>query len=471
MKFTTATASALFLASLATAGVIPDENNEVYKRQPWYSRIEDDAVESKVEKRQPWYSRIEDDAVESKVEKRQPWYSRIEDDAVESKVEKRQPWYSRIEDDAVESKVEKRQPWYSRVENDAVESKVEKRQPWYSRIEDDAVEEEKRSLYNNYPFSAIASSDLASHAAASNESLSKRVVSLEEHDAKEQKTKDWVYGRVRDDPLRISSDRGVKMLSYEIKPATDRVDRDHVPAHLEQMIAAARTDQERVSLLNFYLQVTGRDPRPASELGYDRTRDEPTLVDTDEVGFGYATGQQHQIHCANMIADAVDLGKDNINDFWMIHIVHCVAMIKVFAGALENYRDPVQPLNALARARLDKNYEMADWEDENGNVISMLHRNPKVSSLLQSLDCQQHGATTQETQMTGWVIFLIVEAVLATVGLTIMVGWRYVRDPIVAIPAYLKMDAARFSIPAYFKIGTASFSDEDEKPFMPTSDR
>lgn len=185
-----------------------------------------------------------------------------------------------------------------------------------------------------------------------------------------EELKKWVYGTMREDTLRDTSDRGRRLLEYEVTPATDRVDREHIPGHLQDMMDNAINDQERVSVLNFYLQVTGREPRVADELGWNRTRDEPTLLDNDEVGYGYALGSQHQHHCANTLADAVDLGKDNINDFYMIHVIHCLSLIKIYSEKLDFYREPVQPLTDGARHRLENNYQMSDWEDEDGNVIS-----------------------------------------------------------------------------------------------------
>lgn len=177
---------------------------------------------------------------------------------------------------------------------------------------------------------------------------------------------------MRQDKLRETSDRGRSLLEFEVTPATDRVDREHIPAHLQETIDNAINDQYRVSVLNFYLQVTGREPRTAEELGWNRTRDEPSLLDNDEVGYGYALASQHQHHCANTLADAIDLGKDNINDFYMIHIIHCLSLVKIYSEKLDFYKEPVLPLTELARGRLERGFKMSDWEDEDGNIISTL---------------------------------------------------------------------------------------------------
>lgn len=177
---------------------------------------------------------------------------------------------------------------------------------------------------------------------------------------------------MRQDKLRDTSDRGRSLLEFELRPATDRVDREHVPAHLQEAMDNAINDQHRVSMLNFYLRASGREPRPADELGWNRTREEPCLLDSDEVGYGYALASQHQHHCANTLADAIDLGKDNINDFYMIHVIHCLSLVKIYSEKLDFYKEPVLPLTDQARGRLEKGYEMSDWEDEDGNIISTL---------------------------------------------------------------------------------------------------
>lgn len=204
------------------------------------------------------------------------------------------------------------------------------------------------------------------------DTAAKRSTTLAEHEAQNAKLRAWVYDTMRQDKLRDTSDRGRKLLEYTVRPATDRVDREHIPTYLTEVIEGAVNDQERVSLLNYYLQVTGREPRVASELGWNRTRDEPTLLENDEIGYGYALGSQHQHHCANTLADAIDLGKDNINDFWMFHIIHCLAIVKIYSEKLDFYHEPVQPLTDVARSLLEKGYAMEDSEEEDGSITSEL---------------------------------------------------------------------------------------------------
>ena len=54
----------------------------------------------------------------------------------------------------------------------------------------------------------------------------------------------------------------------------------------------------------------------------------------NEVGYGYALSGQHQYHCAEFLADAVELGKDNINDFYLRHVIHCLGLVKHLASKL-----------------------------------------------------------------------------------------------------------------------------------------
>lgn len=145
-------------------------------------------------------------------------------------------------------------------------------------------------------------------------------------------------------PLRETSDRGRKLFEFQVKPATDRVDHEHVPDHILPLFENAINEQQRVTYLNLYLQVTGRQPRSATELGWNATREEPTLLENDEVGYGYALAIQHQHHCANILADAIDLGRDNINDFFLVHIVHCISLLKIYAKHLSEYCEPVWTL-------------------------------------------------------------------------------------------------------------------------------
>jgi hypothetical protein len=63
----------------------------------------------------------------------------------------------------------------------------------------------------------------------------------------------------------------------------------------------------------------------------------------NEVGYGYALDGQHQYHCADLLADAIEVGKSDINNFYLRHTIHCLSLIKTLAAKL---KDP-QPLVQL----------------------------------------------------------------------------------------------------------------------------
>lgn len=348
-----------------------DATSQAEKRQPWYAEREADTTPG-VTKRQPWYAEREGDTAPGK---RQPWYAEREADATPN-VGKRQPWYAEREADTV-AEHERRQPWYAEREADT-EAGPEKRQLWYAEREQDAEANgdlEKRMsppqeygpdprLWLNTPRMvsgpAIARAVQRKDPIALGSAQRRSILSAEQHEAEDQAIRDWVYHNMRVDPLSETSDRGRKLFEFQVKSATDRVDREHVPAHILPLFENAINEQQRVTYLNLYLQVTGRQPRSATELGWNATREEPTLLENDEVGYGYALASQHQHHCANILADAIDLGRDNINDFFLVPIVDCISLLNIYAEHLSEYREPVRTLTDLARGRLERGFGMAD---------------------------------------------------------------------------------------------------------------
>ncbi|KAI1349925.1 hypothetical protein F5Y01DRAFT_326794 [Xylaria sp. FL0043] len=433
-------------------------DGSVEKRQPWYVIKEADAeADGSVDKRQPWYVIKEADAeADDPVEKRQPWYVIKEADAAaDDAVEKRQPWYVIKEADAeidgeVDSSVERRQPWYVIKEADAeADTSVDKRQPWYVIKEADAEAEvsvDKRmappASYGVDPQilrdeSHMITRSTLSRALRSANRVGKRSIPLEDQAAEDQALKDWVYSQMRENPLRETSDRGRKLFEYDIVPADDQVDRDHVPEHLKTLFDNAINEQEKVTYLNLYLQVTGRQLRAATELGWNGTHPVPTLLETDEIGYGYALASQHQHHCANTLADAIDLGRDNINDFYLFHIIHCISLLKVYAERLSDYREPVRTLSDIARGRLERGFQMSDWEEEDGTIIKMgmLERNPKTSALLTVL--RNTESSSHSSGLNAWVIVLIVEAALTNLILGFLGARALIATRRRAPPAYI----------------------------------
>ena len=171
----------------------------------------------------------------------------------------------------------------------------------------------------------------------------------------EKSLREWIYHDMRREPLRTSSERGKAFFEFTPKPRNDLVDRQHVPAELRERFDSAKTDAERVSMLNYYLMVTGREPKPASELGFQPTFDKPGLTEKNEVGFGYALAGQHQMHCTNFVADAIDIGKANLNDFFLKHTIHCLGLLKYLAPQL-TMKQPTSFLLPEANERVANNY-------------------------------------------------------------------------------------------------------------------
>ena len=154
------------------------------------------------------------------------------------------------------------------------------------------------------------------------ETLTKRAgLDNAEKESYEKALRDWIYYDMRGKALRDSSERGKAFFEFTPKPRDDEVDRWHVPQELQERFNGTDSDAEKVSLLNYYLWVTGREPKAAKELGFTPTFDEPGLTEENEVGYGYALAGQHQYHCVNFVSDAIDIGKANLNDFYLKHVM------------------------------------------------------------------------------------------------------------------------------------------------------
>ncbi|KAI1739626.1 hypothetical protein F4680DRAFT_466417 [Xylaria scruposa] len=164
-----------------------------------------------------------------------------------------------------------------------------------------------------------------------------------------------VYKNMREEPLRESSERGKALFEFTPKPRHDLVDRWHVPTELRERFDTSQSDAERVSVLNFYLMVTDREPKSAAELGFTPTSDVPELPERNEVGYGYTLAGQHQYHCVNFVADAVDVGKENLNDFYLKHTIHCLGLMKWLSPQL-TMKQPSGYLLPAANERLLANY-------------------------------------------------------------------------------------------------------------------
>ncbi|KAJ8122223.1 hypothetical protein ONZ43_g1526 [Nemania bipapillata] len=188
------------------------------------------------------------------------------------------------------------------------------------------------------------------------ESLDKRTSpAAQKKEAYERSLRERIYNNMRTEPLRESSERGKAFFEFTPKPRHDLVDRWHVPGELRERFDTTRSDAERVSILNYYLMVTGREPRSAAELGFTPTFDAPGLTETNEVGYGYAFAGQHQYHCVNFVADAIDVGKDNLNDFYLKHTIHCLGLMKWLSPQL-TMKQPTSYLLPAANERLIKHY-------------------------------------------------------------------------------------------------------------------
>ena len=178
----------------------------------------------------------------------------------------------------------------------------------------------------------------------------------DQKEAYELNLRRWIYDNMRAESLRETSERGKALFQFEVIPRDDQVDRWHVPTDLQSRFDHSRSDAERVSVLNYYLMVTGREPKSAQELGFTPTASEPGLVDENEVGFGYALAGQHQYHCVDFVADAIDIGKANINDFYLKHTIHCLGLLKYLAPNL-TMKQPIAFLRSPANERIKAGYQ------------------------------------------------------------------------------------------------------------------
>ena len=84
-----------------------------------------------------------------------------------------------------------------------------------------------------------------------------------------------IFGNMRKVSLRLTSEKAMAIFNYSVIPRADIVDANHVPTAIMSSWIQCTNDQQRVSLLNYYLMVTGRSPRAATELGYAASWTEP----------------------------------------------------------------------------------------------------------------------------------------------------------------------------------------------------
>ena len=341
----------------------------------WYSDSASGVAESLSDKEKrsentDWYTDSASGVAESlsKKDKRDDstnWYADSASGVVESlsngkdKRDDSTNWYSDSASGVAESLSEKDKRdestnWYADSASGVVESlstgknKRDDSTNWYSDsasgVAGSLESKEKREESTNWY------SDSASGMA---ESLAKRFgLSNTEKQSYEEALRDWIYYDMRKKTLRESSDRGKAFFEFTPKPRDDLVDRWHVPVELQERFNAASTsDAERVSILNYYLMVTGRDLKSAEELGFTPTADQPGITETNEVGYGYMLAGQHQHHCVEFVADAVDIGKKNLNDFYLKHTIHCLGLLKYLAPKL-TMKQPNSFLVSAANERL-----------------------------------------------------------------------------------------------------------------------
>lgn len=168
--------------------------------------------------------------------------------------------------------------------------------------------------------------------------------------------KEDVFGNIRHEHLRVSTEKAKAFLQYTIHPKNDTVDRWHIPETIAGRYADAYGDSDRVSILNYYLLETGREVRSAAELGFKPTMAIPGLPDNgNEVGYGYALAGQHQSHCIDFIADAIEIGKSNLQDFYLFHVIHCLSLIKMYSPQLTD-REPITTLTPQANALVQAHF-------------------------------------------------------------------------------------------------------------------
>ncbi|KAK5636923.1 hypothetical protein RRF57_012635 [Xylaria bambusicola] len=198
-------------------------------------------------------------------------------------------------------------------------------------------------------------SDSASGVAQSLNKNKRDGMTTKDKEKYEKSLREWIYNDMRAEPLRKSSERGKAFFEFTPKPRHDIVDRYHVPVELQERFNASQSDAEQVSILNYYLMVTDREPKSAKELGFTPTFTAPGLTEKNEVGYGYALAGQHQYHCLNFVADAIDIGKNNLNDFYLKHTIHCLGLMKWLAPQL-TMKQPTSYLLPAANERILNNY-------------------------------------------------------------------------------------------------------------------
>ncbi|KAL1603440.1 hypothetical protein SLS60_005027 [Paraconiothyrium brasiliense] len=251
-------------------------------------------------------------------------------------------WYSDSASGIVESLAQDKRiedtNWYTDSASGVVEALSHE-----GRSEGSASESDKTNWYSDSASGIIAS-------------LSKRSgLSNSEKQSYEEALRDWIYYDMRGKSLRESSERGKAFFEFTPVPRNDEVDRCHVPLELQERFNATDSDAERVSILNYYLWVTGREPKSAGELGFMPTFDKPGLTESNEVGYGYAPAGQHQYHCVDFVGDAIDIGKDRLNDFFLKHVIHCLGLLKWLSPQLTQ-KQPTSFLLGPAERRLLDGY-------------------------------------------------------------------------------------------------------------------
>ncbi|PVH96852.1 hypothetical protein DM02DRAFT_472289, partial [Periconia macrospinosa] len=310
-----------------------------------------------------WYADSAAGVAESLAEEKRDeainWYSDsavgISESLENKKRNEETDWYTDSAAGIVESLADEKRDeatnWYADSAAGIVER--EENVDWYSDSASGVVNALERSKRASAPKNADWYSDSSSGVA---KSLDKRSWTNAEKEEYEKSLREWIYQDMRRQPLRESSERGKAFFEFTPKPRNDVVDRDHVPVELQERFNGAETtDAERVSMLNYYLMVTGREPKPASELGFQPTSDKPGLTEKNEVGFGYALAGQHQTHCTDFVADAIDIGKDNLNDFFLKHTIHCLGLLKYLAPQL-TMKQPTSFLLPEANERVTNDY-------------------------------------------------------------------------------------------------------------------
>ncbi|KAM0171484.1 hypothetical protein ACHAPC_011025 [Botrytis cinerea] len=345
---------------------------------PWYkeSAAADDAGLAKRAEAAPWYkeSAAADDAGLAKRAEAAPWYkeSAAADDAGLAKRAEAAPWYkeSSAADDAGLSERAEAAPWYkeSSAADDAGLSERAEAAPWYkeSSAADDAGLSERAEAASWYKeSSAVDDAGLSERAEAASwykESSAADSAGLDKRDAadavaaRQEQLKREVFGNMRKEHLKVSAEKGKAFFQFTIHPKNDTVDRWNIPAAIKRRYDDADGDADRVSILNYYLMETGREIRSAAELGFKPTMALPGLAENgNEVGFGYAYAGQHQSHCVEFLANAIEIGKANLHDFYLFHVIHCLSLIKLYSLQLHD-KEPFTTLTPVANALVQSHF-------------------------------------------------------------------------------------------------------------------